>query len=281
MEQLPPVEGFAEGSLVVRGVSPAGIAIRAGWRIAEGRMLRPGLHELVIGRAAARVFGLKLGDPLVLPDGDWRIVGVFTAGGGILESQLIADAPTLQASIGSSDFAAVLAQLTRPDTFQELQAWLTSNPKLQVTVERQTDHDLHGIAGLRRFFTVMALGVAAMLTLGALFGVVNIMYGAVSARAREIATLRAIGYGAFPIVLSVGLEAALLCLMGAALGSGAAALSADGRLSATGAGVFASVVSLRLLGVGVAWALVLALLGSVFPALRAGRLTVAAALLSA
>jgi putative ABC transport system permease protein len=279
--QLPPVEGFSEGSLDVLGVGPAGISIRQGWHIAQGRMFVPGLRELVIGRAAQRVFGLQVGDPLVLPNGDWRIVGVFTVGGGILESSLIADAPTLRAAMGSSESGEVVAQLESPSSFSTLQAWLSSNPQLTVTAERQVDHDLRGIAGLQGFFTVMALGVTAMLALGALFGVVNIMHGAVSARAGEIATLRALGYRSLPIALSVVLESVLLCLTGAALGAAAAWLLSDGRFAATGAGVFASVVSPRLLALGVAWALALALLGSLFPAVRAGRLTVAAALLSA
>jgi putative ABC transport system permease protein len=241
-------------------------------------MLRPGLRELVAGRAAQRVFGLKVGDPLVLPDGDWRIVGVFSAGGSILESQLIADAPTLQAAVGSTGYGVVLAQLTSPAAYKRLQVWLTSNPSLPVTVERQTDHDLRGIVGLQRFFTAMAVGVAAMLALGALLGLVNIMFGAVSARVQEIATLRAIGYGSLPVALSVVLESVLLCLTGAALGALAAWLSADGALRVTGAGVFSSVVSGRLLVLGVAWALTLALLGSLFPAVRASRLTVVNAL---
>ena len=276
--QLPPVEGFAEGSLGVRGVGPTGIALRSEFRIVSGRLFRRGLHELVVGEAARRMYGLKLGDTMILPDGDWPIVGIFAAGGGSLESQLLADIDTLMATLRTNDFGSVLLRLASPTDFDRFRQWVMTNPTLSVDVERQADYYVRRHSGVMGFFELIALTVVTLLAIGALFGSVNIMYGAVSARTREIGTLRAMGFGAVPIAVSVILEALVLSLLGAVLGACVAWFVSNGKLNAAGSPVFENYISPRLVAIGMVWALGLAVLGSLFPAIRAGRLSVAEAL---
>jgi putative ABC transport system permease protein len=278
VSQLPPAEGFAEGSLNVRGIGPVGLAIRPELRIVAGRMFGRGHHELIVGQAAHRMFHVKIGDVMILPDGDWRIVGIFSAGGGFLESELMADAGTLQTSARRTDFGSVLLQLDTPAELVKLRQWLQANPTLSVDAYPQPDYYLRKVSGVTGFFTAVALTVTTLLAIGALFGSVNIMYGAVSARVREIATLRAMGYESVPIAVSVVLEAIFLSLFGAAIGAGAAWLISNGKLNTAGSPVFENYVSPRLLAIGFGCAVVLALLGSLFPAIRAGRLSVADAL---
>jgi putative ABC transport system permease protein len=278
VRQLPPAAGFAEGSLQMRGIGPGGPALHRGFHILAGRMFRPGLHELVVGTGANRQFDLKVGDRMILPDGDWPIVGVFSAQGGSVESLLLADAKTLMTSMRASDFGSVLVRLEDPSALGKLQQWLSSNPTLSVVAERQTDYYLRMVAGPTQFYSVIALVVGVMLGVGALFGSVNIMYGAVNARTREIATLRAVGYEPLPIGISVILEAILLACAGAALGCGISWWVFNGKLNSIGSQIFANAVSPRLVAIGFGWAISIAVLGAMLPAVRAGRLAVAQAL---
>jgi putative ABC transport system permease protein len=276
--QIPPAEGFIEGSLGVQGIGPAGLQMRSQLKLAAGRLYRSGLHELLIGAAGSRKFHLQIGDAVIMPDGDWRIVGIFTEDGGPLESRLLADRETLMASFHSDAVANVLLQPESPASYDKLKQWLTGNPALTVDVETQAEYFLNQISGSARFFAIMAYTVGAMLAIGACFGAVNIMYGTVSERTREIATLRAMGYNAVPIAVSVILEAILLSLLGGVLGAGAAWFTCNGKLNLNGTAIFENYVSTHLIVVGLGWAVLLGLLGALFPAIRAGRLTVVDAL---
>jgi putative ABC transport system permease protein len=273
-----PVEGFAAGSLQVRGVGPAGIELRPAFKIVAGRMLHTGMRELVVGVGAARKFGLTVGSEVRLRDGSWPIVGVFSCGADIIESYLVGDAITVMAARRRAGFAQMIVQLVDAKAYPALEAWLTGNPALSsVYVERKTDYDLRELGMNTLFFTRMALVIGAIMALGALFGVVKIMYGVVRARTREIGTLRAIGFGATPVVVSVLAEAALLGVIGALLGAAIAWLVFDGRNMWVW-GAFKLHVSAALWLLGLAWALTTSLLGGLFPALRAGRLSPSVAL---
>jgi len=269
--RIPPIEGFAAGSLQVRGVGPAGLAMRPAFRIVAGHMLRAGTRELVVGVGAARKFGLTVGSEVRLRDGQWPIVGVFSCGADIIESYLVGDAITVMAARRRAGFAQVIAQLVDARAYPEFQRWLTENPALSVSVERKTDYDRRELGMNTAFFTRMAYVIGAIMALGALFGVVKIMYAAVRARTREIGTLRAIGFGATPVALSVLVEAALLGAIGALIGAAMAWLVFDGR-EVWVWGAFKLHVSPSLWVLGLAWALITSLLGGLFPALRAGRL---------
>ena len=269
--RLLSMEGFAAGSLQLRGVGPAGLALRPAFRIVAGHLFRSGTRELVVGVGAARKLGLGVGREVRLRDGTWPIVGVFSCGGDIIESYLVGDALTVMAARRRAGFAQVIAQLVDARAYPEFQRWLTENPALSVSVERKTDYDLRIAGANTAFFTRMAYVIGAIMGLGALFGIVKIMYGAVRARTREIGTLRAIGFGATPVVMSVLAEAALLGAIGALLGSVIAWLIFDGRDMWVW-GAFKLRVSPALWLLGLVWALITSLLGGLFPALRAGGL---------
>lgn len=269
--RLLSMEGFAAGSLQLRGVGPAGIAIRPAFRIASGHMFRTGMRELVVGVGAARKFSLSVGSQVRLRDGEWPIVGVFSCGGDIIESYLVGDAVSVMAARRHAGFAQVIAQLTDAKAYPEFKTWLMENPSLSVFVEHKTDYDLRTVGARTEFFTRMTYVIGAIMALGALFGIIKIMYGAVRARTREIGTLRAIGFGATPVVVSVLAEAMLLGAIGALAGAAISWLIFDGRdLWVWGA--FKLRVPPTLWVLGLVWALITSLLGGLFPALRAGQL---------
>jgi putative ABC transport system permease protein len=272
---VPPADGFAQGSLNIRGIGPQGLALRPELRIVAGRLFTTGRQELIAGAAGARAFHFKVGDQIIMPDGEWPIVGIFT-GGGAAESQLMADAQTLMASTRRSGFGSVVARLVDPDEFETFRTWLTTNPTLRVTAERQSDYYLR-LGSQGRFYDTMAFVVGAVMSFGALFGAVNILYSSVRARAREIATLRAMGYEPVPLGVSVVFEALFLSLLGAIAGIVLAWSLVDGHESGSSM-VFKWSISPTLIALGIGWAIMLALFGSLLPAIRAARIPVAAAL---
>jgi putative ABC transport system permease protein len=271
---VPPNRGYLVDSPTLRGVGPAGLALRPGFRIVSGRMYRAGRHELVLGLTGARGYGLKVGDEVMLADGKWPIVGTFTAAGSLL----VGDAETILMANRISGYGSVLAQLESPAAFEPFKQWLLSNPTLGVSAERQTDYYLRTASRFVEFFTRIAYVIGGVMALGALFGSVKIMYAAVSARTRELATLRAMGYAPLPLALAVLLETLLLALIGAAVGACAAWLLFSGRMIANFQNVFETTVSPALLVLGLAWAAGLALMSALFPAIRTARLPVVDAL---
>jgi putative ABC transport system permease protein len=274
--RLLSMEGFAAGSLQLQAVGPAGLALRPDFRIVTGHMFRTGSRELVVGVGAARKLGLGVGSEVRMRDGKWPIVGVFSCGGDIIESYLVGDALTVMAARRRAGFAQMIVQLRDARAYPEFQRWLTENPAMTLFVERKTDYDLRTAGAKTAFFTRMTCVIGAIMALGALFGIVKIMYGVVRARTREIGTLRALGFGATPVVVSVLAEAALLGATGGLLGAAVAWLIFDGRDMWVW-GAFKLHVSPALWLLGLAWALTTALLGGLLPALRAGRLPPCAA----
>jgi putative ABC transport system permease protein len=266
-----PLEGFADGSLQLRGVGQTGLALRPAFKVVAGHTFRAGRQELVAGVGAAKRFGLTVGSVVRMRDGEWPIVGIFSCGADIIESYLVGDANTVMAARRSPGFAEVIAQLVDADAYPTFQTWLRENPTLAVSVERKIDYDQRMVGSYTDFFTRMAYVIGATMALGALFGIVKIMYAAVRARTREIGTLRAIGFGATPVALSILLEAALLGAIGALIGTAIAWLLFDGREMWIW-GAFKLRVPPSLWVLGLVWALVTSLLGGLIPALRAGRL---------
>jgi putative ABC transport system permease protein len=275
---VPPSGAYLIGGPTLRGIGAAGLALRPNVKIVEGRQFHPGLQELTIGVAAARAFQLRVGDRITLPGGTWPIVGSFTDDGSILESQFMADADALLGAGRTTGYGSVLVKLESPDAFDVFSHWLNTNPDLKESAERLTDYSQRNAHQYSAFFTALAYVVASMMTLGALFGTVKLMYAAVSARTREIATLRAIGYQPLPVALSVLLETTTLALIGALIGAAVAWLLFDGKHTTQARNVFDLSVSGHLIALGIAWALVLAVLGGVPPAIRAARRSVKDAL---
>ena len=275
---LPPSEGFAQGTLFLRGIGAAGLSLRPQLRIVSGRLFRPGLRELIVGVGAMGMFGLKVGDVVILPDGEWPIVGAFSNGGGVLESELVSDANTVMTSTRAETFNSVLVRLTNPTDFDVFKRWVTANPSLNLSVERQTDFYIRTAVPFMSFFSAIARFVAIILAIGALFGTLHIMYSSVSARTREIGTLRALGYNALPVAISIIVEAVLLSLAGALIGASIAWLLFNGKRDLVTHTVFELAVTPQLVYLGIMWALVIGLIGAMLPAVRAGRLPIADAI---
>jgi putative ABC transport system permease protein len=268
-----------DGTMLLRAVGPQGIALRPQFKLVEGRMFRPGARELVVGHAADGQFvGARLGDKVVLPDGEWPIVGVYTTKGDFLEGEFFADLDTAMTANKKTQYNAVLVHLAAPSSFETFRRAVTSNPALQAAVERQSAYYIRTTAQTAAVVNGTAYAIGTVMAIGALFGALNTMYAAVAARTREIATLRALGFGTTAVVISVIAEAMLLALIGALIGAAIAWICFDGNQKALGAFVFNLTVSPGLILTGIIWAMVVGLIGGLFPSIRAARLPVATAL---
>lgn len=272
----------ASSGVMIRGVQPAGLALRDEFRLVEGRLFEPGLRELIVGRSARAEFdGLEPGDDVELRDGPWRIVGVFTSDGTAFESSLVADSSTLQSGFQRNSFNAVRVRLESEESIQAFSDSLTTNPGLSVDVIPEPEYYARAAENLEPLFSVITNVVGSIMALGALFAALNTMYSSVSSRTTEIGTLRAIGFGSGGVVVSVLAEALLLAVLGAVIGAAAAWLLFNGNSISIGGNTGSLVAEMRItasaLGGGVLWACGVGLLGGLFPAIRAARLPVAEA----
>jgi putative ABC transport system permease protein len=275
-------DGTAAG-ITVRGMEAAGATVRPEIKLVEGRMFRPGLREMIVGRGAQSEFrGLEIGDRVGLRDSQWTVVGVFATGGDANESRLIADEATLLSAYQRTAANSVTVLLESEAAFGEFKTALTTDPTLSVSVERELDYYVRQSDNANQFFGTVTAIVGIFMAVGALFAALNTMYSAVSTRAIEIATLRAIGFGAMGVVASVLSESLLLALLGAVLGAASAGAVFGGNTISLGNGtsslVFQMQVTPALLGVAAATAVAVGFLGGLFPALKAARLPVATAL---
>ncbi len=280
-----PRKGQRSGANVsLRGVQPEGFVLRPEVRVTEGRRFRPGLRELMVGRGAQRQFdGLAVGRTLSFRGSDWTIVGVFETAGDSHESELWADAEAVQSAFNRTGFSSVLLQLRQAEAFDAMKARLTSDPQLTVDVERERDYFSSQSETLTTLIGWLTTIIAAIMAFGALFGALNTMYSAVSARTAEIGTLRALGFGAAPVVASVMAEAIILATAGGLLGALLAYVLFNGySVSTLGSGftqvAFNFAVTPGLVMQGLLWALGIGFLGGLLPALRAARMPVTAAL---
>ena len=271
--------GRPPGLATLRGMGRHGLALRPELKIVGGRMFRPGARELIVGTALQPEFrGFDVGDMVIMQDGQWPVVGSFTTGGDMLEGQIVGDAAVLMSAARRNDFNSVIVRLDGPDGLTALQQALAARPKLGVRAERQSEYYERTSQNAIGFFHAVAYAVGGIMALGALFGALNTMYSAVDARSREIATLRALGFGGMALAVSVIAESVLLALVGGLIGIGLAWALFNGQGYAFGEMLFHLTVSPALVGVGLAWALAVALLGGILPAIRAVRLPVVDAL---
>lgn len=280
---LPKRSTGSDANVEIRGVGPRVWELRDNVRIVAGRRFESGKRELVIGRGAQAEFGdLEVGRPVRLGLQDWQVVGVF-ASGDAHESELWCDPEVLQGAYNRNAFQSVTVRLTGTAAFDAFRAALVSDPRLTVDVQRTRDYYATQSEDLTRLIRILGVAIAAIMGVGAVFGALNTMYAAVAARAREIATLRALGFSAVPVVLSVMLEAALLALLGGLIGAAVAWAAFDNYTASTlGANfsqvVFAFRVSPQLILQGLLWALGIGLIGGLFPAVHAARQPVTSAL---
>lgn len=282
---LPKRSTGTRANVPLRGVQPAAFDVRPEVRVVEGRRFEPGRAELIAGRGARDQFaGLDVGNTLRLGESTWTVVGVFESGGSLNESELWADVRVLQPAYRRELFQSVYARLASPDRFTEFKDALSTDPRVQVKVVRERDYYASQSELLSNIVRGLGFIVAGLMAVGAVFGAINTMYSAVAARTREIATLRALGYRAGPVVVSVLVESLALALAGGVVGGIGAYLAFNGYQAATinwqtfTQVVFAFRVTPALLVQGIALSLALGAIGGVFPAIRAARLPIATAL---
>jgi len=279
---LPRREGGTLRALGVRGVSVESSAVRPEIMLVEGRLFQPGLREAIVGRSAQSEFaGLELGSTLKLRASVWTIVGAFTTGDAT-EAGLITDVDTLASAYGLGFVNSVTVKLESPEAFDGLKAAVDANPTLSVDVYREPDYFAQGSRELKTLFFFVTYVVCSIMATGALVGALNTMYAAVSSRAVEIATLRALGFGATGIVISIVVESLALAAIGAVAGSAISWLIFAGDAVSIGGGTGTLITTLTItpstLVTGLAWACGVGLVGALFPAVRAARLPLAAAL---
>ncbi len=283
---LPKRTTGTDANVPLRGVEEMAMPVRGTMKIIKGRMFEMGRNEVMVGDGAAREFrGLEVGSKIRVGHDEWPVVGIFTAGGGLAESEIWTDARVLQAAYKRGDsFQSVYAKLDSAESFNKFKDALTTNPQIQVKVERQSDYYADQSRAVTTLITTLGYLIASLMALGAVFGALNTMYSAVSARTREIATLRALGFGAGAVVVSLMLESLVLAFLGGALGGGLAYAIFNNFHTATmnmqtfSQVTFAFAVTPMLLAQGVIWASVIGLIGGIFPALRAARMPIASAL---
>jgi putative ABC transport system permease protein len=281
---LPKIDTGSDSNVTLRGVGLSLQQVRPELKIVAGRMFRPAVRELIAGAGAAKQFrGLAPGSVLHLRNVDWTVTGVFTTGGDVHESELLADVDTVRSAIERSGYSSAVGLLTSAGEFAAFKDALTTDPQLKVDVEREPEYYAAQSKQLTRLITVVGNMVAVIMAIGAGFGALNSMYAAVDTRTLEIATLRAIGFGALPVLLSVMLEALALSLLGGVLGAAIAWWFFNGHTVATLGGAFAQIVfqvtvTTSLMVTGLVWACVIGLLGGLFPAIRSARRPVAEAL---
>jgi putative ABC transport system permease protein len=276
----------APANVPLRGIEPAGIALRNEVSIVEGRMFQFGTTEVIVGRGASGQFvNLSLGDTIVSGQNQWQVVGVFEADGGIAESEIWADARTLQGVYRRGNtYQSLLVQLDSSESLDMFRDWLTSNPQLNVMVRRENEYYAGQSRAMTTLIQTIGFGIAAIMGIGAVFGAILTMYTAVATRAREIATLRALGFNTVSVLVSVLAESLVLGLIGGVIGSIAAYLFFNGYQTSTmnfqtfSQVAFAFLVTPQLLAMGLFYALVMGLIGGLLPAIRAARLPIASAL---
>jgi putative ABC transport system permease protein len=279
--------GETTGSnITVRGVEPTAFGLRPQLKIVEGRRFRPGLKELIVGRGVTQQFqGANIGDRLRMRGSEWDVVGIFESRDAN-ESELWADVEVAQSAFNRQGFSSVRLQLADANGVATVKDALTADPRVNVDVETEQSYLSGQTKQFRRTIGALALVVTVIMGLGATFAALNTMYAAVGTRSREIATLRAIGFGGFPVVVSIMLEALVLAIVGGLLGAVVAfVLFNNVAVSTLGSNftqvVFRFAVTPALVQQGLLIAVVIGMVGGFLPALRAARQPVTTALRAA
>ena len=283
---LPKKSTQSGANVPMRGVDPLTLKVRDDASIVEGRMFEFGTNEIVVGRGAAANFeGLTVGSEVRSGQNTWKVVGMFEANGGVAETEIWCDARVLQGAYRRGNtYQLVVARLESADSLTTFRDWLTSNPQLNVQVQRETEYYAEKSRALSGLIRGVGFFIAALMGIGAVFGAILTMYTAVSTRSREIATLRALGFNSTSVVVSVLVESLALGAIGGIIGGALAYLAFNGYQTSTmnfqtfSQVAFAFKVTPALLVLGLVYALLMGLVGGLFPAIRAARLPIPSAL---
>jgi putative ABC transport system permease protein len=277
----------ADVNVALRGVEPAGLAMRKEVRLTQGRLFQAGLHEVIAGRSATEQFsGINVGNTLHFRGSEWTVVGIFESNRDAHESELWTDANTARNAFGRPGASSVLAQLDSAAALPAFKDSVTTDPRFQLDVLSERGYFTSQSANLTTLINILTTVIAGIMAVGALFGALNTMYSAVATRQVEIATLRAIGFSGVPVVISVLTEAVLLAVTGGLIGATIAYLLFNGMTVSTLGGSFTQIafsfaVTPALIQRGLMWALLIGLIGGLAPSIRAARLPVVEALRAA
>ena len=277
----------SSSNVPMRGIEPLGLQVRPELSIVEGRPFRFGTNEVIVGRGAQNQFeGLTIGNTVTSGQNQWVVVGVFEADGGVGETEIWCDVQALQSVYRRVNaFNSVLMTLDSSDSFDTLREWLASNPQTrEISVRRESEYYASQGTTMTRLINTLGFGIATLMAVGAVFGAILTMYTAVASRAREIATLRALGFNTLSVVVSVLVESLVLGAIGGVIGAIGAYLAFDGFQTSTmnfqtfSQVAFAFRVTPRLFATGLVYALAIGLVGGLLPAVRAARLPISRAL---
>jgi putative ABC transport system permease protein len=282
---VPKRSTGTDANVPLRGVQQAAFAVRKSFHIIEGRNFAPGKNEVVVGLGAAKEFaGLDVGKTLHFGENQWQVVGVFADGGSLSESEIWCDVGVLQPAYRRQGFQSVHLRLESAAAYDRFKDALTADPRLDISVYREPDYYAGQSEGLTTLVYALGFLIVPLMLAGAIFGALNTMFSSVATRSREIATLRALGFGSGPVVISVLAESLFLAIVGGSVGAAFAYYAFNGFRAATmnwqsfSQVSFAFAVTPRLLLLGFVATLVMGLIGGLFPAWRAARLPVATAL---
>jgi putative ABC transport system permease protein len=285
---LPLKKTGTDANVQLRGVSLKALAVHDKVKIVDGRFFTPGLFELTVGRNAKDAYrGVAVGDEVKLGGTVWKVVGSFDAGGSAFDSEIWCDANLLNSTYQrpTGIHQSVAARLAGDGAVGvgALERRFAADPRMKVRVETETDYYRRASQQMTTFITVLGTLVALVMALGAVFAALNTMYSAVAERSREIATIRALGFGGGSVVLSFVIEAMLVALAGGIVGC-LAALPLNGLVTQTmnfqtfSHLSFAFRVTPAVIGWGIGFALLMGLVGGLPPAVRAARVPVVVAL---
>ena len=282
---LPKRSTGTPANVPLRGVSRPVFDVRKDVRLVAGRPFQWGRNELIAGTGAAQEFGgLDVGSTVRLGEATWKVVGLFSSGGSLSESELWADAEVLMPAYRRTMFQSVHLELTSPQAFDRFKDALTADPRLDVKVVREAEYYTDQSQTLTAIISTLGYGITVLMAVGAIFGAVLTMYSAVASRTREIATLRALGFGSSPVAVSVLAESLVLAAAGGVIGGALAYLIFNGYHTSTlnwrtfSQVTFAFRVTPRLLVTAIVVTLPMGLIGGLFPAIRAGTMPIAGAL---
>ena len=269
-----------------RGVQASAFDVRRDVKITEGRMFEAGKNEILVGRAAQSEFqGLDVGSTIRFGKTDWTVVGAFEAGGSVSESELWTDVRILQSAYRrGNSFQTVRVKLDSPESLEILESSLRDDPRIDPDVMTEREFYSDQSRQLTQFIKLVGYPLTILMSIGAIFGALNSMYSSISVRGKEIATLRALGFGPVPVLVSTIVESTLLALAGGIVGGALAFLIFNGfqvstlNFASFSQVVFDFAVTPDLLADGLRVALIIGVVGGLFPAIRAARLPVAQAL---
>jgi putative ABC transport system permease protein len=268
-----------EANLALRGLATVGPSMRQNFSLIEGRMFEPGAAELIVGESVLREFeGFELNQTIRLGTNEWTVVGVFSTGGSVFDSEIWADLGVIQNLYQrGSGVQSIRARLDGPEALAALQAFAEEDPRLDLDIQTEAEYFADQASGTAVIISFLGWPLAITMAIGALAGAWNTMYSSVDSRTREIATLRAIGFSGWSAFVGTMVEALLLAFIGGIIGALGVYLIFNGMSAQTlGSGftqvVFSFAVTAGSVITGIILALIVGFLGGMVPAIRAARL---------